>query len=85
MGPLSPRARWTDIFDQTFMFKRSSQRWLVHMSILGGWSGRSRHAWLTWMRFIVHGHLDDRIGSKPAGPDPLLLVRFFATSPAANM
>jgi hypothetical protein len=33
---LVPRAWWTDIFGQTFILKRSLQRWLMHMSIFWG-------------------------------------------------
>jgi hypothetical protein len=33
---LIPRAWWTDIFGQTFILKRSRQRWLMHMSIFWG-------------------------------------------------
>jgi hypothetical protein len=31
-----PRAWWTDIFGQTFILKRSVQRWLMHFSIFWG-------------------------------------------------
>jgi hypothetical protein len=33
---LIPRAWWTDIFGQTFILRRSFQRWLMHMSIFWG-------------------------------------------------
>ncbi len=33
---LIPRAWWTDIFGQTFIFRRSPLRWAMHMSIFWG-------------------------------------------------
>jgi hypothetical protein len=33
---LIPRAWWTDIFAQTFILKRSLQRWIMHMCIFWG-------------------------------------------------
>ncbi|HEX8967899.1 MAG TPA: MFS transporter, partial [Chloroflexota bacterium] len=33
---LIPVAWWTDIFAQTFILKRSRQRWIMHMSIFWG-------------------------------------------------
>jgi len=33
---LVPTAWWTDIFAQTFIFRRSPRRWLMHMSIFWG-------------------------------------------------
>ncbi|HEX5166549.1 MAG TPA: hypothetical protein VFV93_14190 [Thermomicrobiales bacterium] len=33
---LIPKAWWTDIFAQTFIFKRSPTRWVMHMSIFWG-------------------------------------------------
>lgn len=33
---LVPKALWTDIFAQTFILKRSPQRWVMHMAIFWG-------------------------------------------------
>jgi hypothetical protein len=33
---LIPKAWWTDIFAQTFIWKRSQQRWLMHITIFWG-------------------------------------------------
>lgn len=33
---LVPKAWWTDIFGQTFVFRRSATRWLMHMCIFWG-------------------------------------------------
>ena len=58
---LIPKAWWTDIFGETFIWKRSRQRWLMHMAIFWGRAAVVRHHVSADLRLdsLHPGALDD--------------------------
>ncbi len=61
---LVPKALWTDIFAQTFIFKRSLSRWVMHMCIFWGvLLSLAITIPLTfgWVRFTLEPPLDYRL------------------------